>query len=884
MGGGLDNTGTNGDTGPVTPRQNSLNANDVYQRTDQPWRASYGSVAPAFTQNQGSMGYDQTQTAPPTSGSNQPWRAGYNNVAPAYNQGDQVNNGGNSNTPWRPGYNNVAPGANGGTEVQDPNRNGNQPSGPSWHPTVTSTWGSPGPAQGQPGRPGDVTQPGGGPAQTGNPKDNLYDPHRPDLDQGMQKQAGFPGQMLIGGLSGVAFGGPVPWILNRTADSILLSPEAKAGMVRPPLVPTTGLAGKILPEGAIDKINGAADTVTGIRDAATPKEGSLLYKGAQTWRDNFDSRYFNSGKLVLQQTNYAQFDSQVENIITQNHQRIADLNAKFASPTIPVDEATAARLELQKLEARQEWLNTPEWKGAASGASQLEKLKGEMITRPDLFTAEELKLLNDRQAARASIADLSKQESGQKFFGNNPGANFVKGAAFVGLTMVADHYLDKIFTGHDHQDALTNSSWTEPIPLVGGLTKSWGTNALLVPMAFTTGGWDAKGLAVKAAYTGGALIAGKVLDKMLPASDHWQYSQYLRPNGLDSVLMGAAFLLPAANNKLRLGMIGGAWVAGRVFNMFEGPSKGDVKNEGFDKMKSDMHDRTSGSMNSAIDTFKNLGEQDNYALRLYTSDWLRPGRQYDGMLSAYRGAVILTDAFGESRLDKGTLLPKSQKDFILGGQHIDIGGQATRALLIAQVNLDRAKQQTQNEMGKDEKGNKVSQSELAGLDEVGKRINSTLQDKIYGKHDIPGVVNEITSFFKGNQEDTLLMKFDIDNSLALNRGNKNTQFVAKLFRDMACLELGMANGEMGDPQQAAQILYGTQEGRQTEYNNGQARGYDGAMDAIALAKQLDPNNADIPQLEAEAARLAQQIPGKVQSQLSNPNYNPLNVNDGLAKK
>ena len=65
MGGGLDNTGTSGDTGPVTPRQTSINANDVYQRTDQPWRATYGTVAPAFTQNQGQMGYDQTQPATP---------------------------------------------------------------------------------------------------------------------------------------------------------------------------------------------------------------------------------------------------------------------------------------------------------------------------------------------------------------------------------------------------------------------------------------------------------------------------------------------------------------------------------------------------------------------------------------------------------------------------------------------------------------------------------------------------------------------------------------------------------------------------------------------------------------------------------------------------
>ena len=82
------------------------------------------------------------------------------------------------------------------------------------------------------------------------------------------------------------------------------------------------------------------------------------------------------------------------------------------------------------------------------------------------------------------------------------------------------------------------------------------------------------------------------------------------------------------------------------------------------------------------------------------------------MLSAYRGAVILADAFGESRSHQGTMPPNSQKDFILPGKDLNIGGQATRALIIAQVNVDRARQQTQNEMGKDEKGKKVSDQEL----------------------------------------------------------------------------------------------------------------------------------------------------------------------------
>ena len=43
--------------------------------------------------------------------------------------------------------------------------------------------------------------------------------------------------------------------------------------------------------------------------------------------------------------------------------------------------------------------------------------------------------------------------------------------------------------------------------------------------------------------------------------------------------------------------------------MFEGPSKADIKDDGFAKMKTDMSDRTAGSMNAAIDTFKDLGEK-----------------------------------------------------------------------------------------------------------------------------------------------------------------------------------------------------------------------------------------------------------------------------------
>ncbi|MBS2001320.1 MAG: hypothetical protein JST44_07415, partial [Cyanobacteria bacterium SZAS LIN-5] len=57
---------------------------------------------------------------------------------------------------------------------------------------------------------------------------------------------------------------------------------------------------------------------------------------------------------------------------------------------------------------------------------------------------------------------------------------------------------------------------------------------------------------------------------------------------------------------------------------------------------------------------------------------------------------------------------------------------------------------------------------------------------------------------------------------------------------------------------------------------------DGALDAIALAKQLDPNNPDNAELEQVANRLKARLPLAVQDQQSNPIFNPLNVNDQVS--
>ncbi len=92
--------------------------------------------------------------------------------------------------------------------------------------TNLPNWNSPGPAQNSDGRSGPPQSPQGQPQQGGVGSANLYDPHRTDIDQGLQKQTGFPGQVIIGGLSGIAFGGPVPWALNHVTDGILKNANA----------------------------------------------------------------------------------------------------------------------------------------------------------------------------------------------------------------------------------------------------------------------------------------------------------------------------------------------------------------------------------------------------------------------------------------------------------------------------------------------------------------------------------------------------------------------------------------------------------------------------------------------------------------------------------
>jgi hypothetical protein len=588
----------------------------------------------AWRKPQPTVEQDATIGAPPTgSGGNTTWRAGYNQVAPIFPTGDQSQQPQQQpqqQTQWRPGYNGVAPIFNGNqqqqqapvyngggnTEVYNPNANGNQNNGPVWHaPTNTPGWNAPGPAQNPAAKPGDAST-GGQPttARTAaNNANNLYDPHRADIDPFLNHPIGFGGDLVIGGVAGVAFGGPIPYMLSHTAESIVNSaakasgPEAAAAS---PLISESGLIGKIIPgdwRAGVNSVGAKLDQATA--KLATSNEGDLAVSSAKWYQNHFDPRYFTNSGLETQLNNFKGLNNQVTSIIDSDAKELAALQA---APDLSA-LSQADRLRLEVLSDRQDWLNTDAWKTVSGGASQLEKLKAlqlDAATSPKvqgpLFDPGEMKLLQDRQEARASYNEMyNKKADGAGFWGDSPGLNFIKGAGFVGVTMLADNYLDRLFAGKDHKQGLNDSNMFTGMPLIGSMSSSWHTNALLLPMAFASGSFTSpRGLITKAAWTAGALVGGHVLDAVLPASANKEVSSILSPNGVDAVLMAGSWLMPAANLKQRLLMIGGAWAVGRVVNLFRGPSNEDVKDDGYADMQKDTKQRTLGSMEDSINYFK----------------------------------------------------------------------------------------------------------------------------------------------------------------------------------------------------------------------------------------------------------------------------------------
>ncbi len=513
-----------------------------------------------------------------------------------------------------------------------------------------------------------------------------------------------------------------------------------------------------------------------------------------------------------------------------------------------------------------------------------------------IFTAKEMAALEEYQtaakAAGVTVGDVTAMSKFKETAGRY-GTSFIKGASIVGVTMVADHYADKWLFGKNHGNGIGDS-----------------INSVLVPAAFLAG---PKRTLPLIATSVGALLVGKTIGASLPEGEQAKYSRYFRQSTGESVLLGAEFLLPmkaateSGLNWKRGLLMAGTWGAFRLKNAIMDPApQADVKDKAFELLGDDAKKRTDGSMNDAINKFGELGTgnestglmawtnvfkdgmgkvqgaRGESALQVYRTEWLtKPTNQFGSMLEANRGAAILTTAFAESRLAHGTHVPTitDTPTYLLEGKNLDIGGKAARDFIIGRINIENAKKQVQDNLGKEIAGKRVEQSEIADLDSVKKRIEAQ-EAKIYGEHDMTGAVKELAKWGEGlNATHMAKLEVDLRNTIAANQNSQDNRYKAKLYRDLATIYLASAYAKQdGDPQSASKLLGGdTNSGRMAQDMTGQQRGFDGALDCIARAHALDGGNLDTKQLYEIAQQINAKLPGNIQKQMTDGKYNPLQI-------
>lgn len=143
-----------------------------------------------------------------------------------------------------------------------------------------------------------------------------------------------------------------------------------------------------------------------------------------------------------------------------------------------------------------------------------------------------------------------------------------------------------------------------------------------------------------------------------------------------------------------------------------------------------------------------------------------------------------------------------------------------------------------------------------------------------------GAVKELAHWGEGlNATHMAKIEVDLRNTIAANQNSTDSRYKAKLYRDLATIYLSGAYAKQdGDPQSAAKLLGGdTYTGRQALDMTGQQRGFDGALDCISRAYQLDPNNPDVQQLYKVAQQINAKLPGNIQKQMNDGKYNPLQI-------
>jgi hypothetical protein len=392
----------------------------------------------------------------------------------------------------------------------------------------------------------------------------------------------------------------------------------------------------------------------------------------------------------------------------------------------------------------------------------------------------------------------------------------------------------------------------------------------------------------------------------------------LNTQGLESVAWTGASLLPLIRMPEGARGVGfalaGAGIVMNVLNKVLDPHETmrELNKSAWDALRQDETDRTSTSLNAAVDKFTTLGSKypdgnivsnfvklrwdnnDDGFLSLYYADWATPGKEAPfapgtcktdvpantplcvqtgddpSPLDQLRGRLILGLSAAEARLARGTAPQQTSKDvgegtwhphYVTGldGLDLDLGADAYRRFEVARIAKDQAIEETKRLVANNTPG--VKASEVDALQSMDKRIQEG-EDKILKQaHDIPKALGALADYFEDNTTDASHLSQRL--TLALNNAEriksantgqnpKDVEFQAKLARDAALVKMAYA---IKAARGGGRAFGENPENAEQALAGGANPNYGisdplpgGAGGLIEYAAKLDPNNPDLPAL------------------------------------
>jgi hypothetical protein len=849
------------------------------------WRSGYGGVAPTAIDATGQQTQQQQQQTPLGNGQ---WRSGYGGVAPiaidATRNGNQTpqtydpnQNGGRSP------YNGVAPGGR-DLPPMDPNANGG----------VTNP-GDPGRWQPSPNQIGPGVGPGGGVdgsgqrigsdpvATTGNGGIGApSDQQKQWVDQSLHTHLNYFTHFVEGGIGGVLGSSVLPW----AGDKLMWKPSLDGNRVAEYWRANHSPLGLQLrsSDGTIAELIQAGSELTGPLSAAqiqfrqaasefrgvpgTPTSAATGLRAMEEMHSSA-STGFAADPANLALGKKAQLLDDMLKSRPATPEEFAAMRQRIDAARMPSDTSPMSETSyLQSAEAQLLRGNLDKYKNLLQSKDAVETLRGAVGENQAQVAAAQ----QTRDAIRARGGDFNAAGTNKTWNDNvrpnagkletelttwkgnegplGKGRAFAEGvgvvAAGLGANYLVDKYMPNMFGLVGGKDAQMGDHWRSYLqgPAI--------TAALI---------WPNKSALWKASAAVASTVAIGVAEHMFPEKANGSYSKLMQPNWIDSVGMGAAWMLPFANWKSRAIAVGATWGLARGADFLNNVVGVHVPGIGDQNFAVGMQDDVASAIASkkvSNGTFKDiesssykLGMENEGALLANLGTFMNDKTQ-DPLYHLHGSAAMFT-ALGDvytsrgPRITPGTLNDKGR--IMPDADGYDLGGQAAGFYRQAVANLVEGQNQAaRNNNGDAKKAMEDSQKEVMA------RL-----DKIYGDHNISDVFGKAKKAYTQDIDGIAHYQVALKQQVS-SLQTRDTKYAGKMCRDIALLDLAIASvkAEKNDGG-GAQIMYAE------------------ALQFIQAAERIDGNSKDVKQIRQISDSMKNLVPQAVNNQYNSTVNNPFGV-------